>query len=376
MFNMLRKAAPAEDTISPTYADDMIDVCHSICRGDFEARVLDVPVEEGRERTLALALNEMIDRMDAYIRESRACLHYVEKNRHFRRIVEDGMLGNFLTASRQINHAADGIGHKMQVFGDLVESLSQALKVCQDRATEMGQSAEMPRAQSSNAVTGATNALTNVESVAAAAEELSAAIREINHQVTQSSTIAREAVESSDRTSQTIGNLADTSERVGMVVELIHKIAGQTDLLALNATIEAARAGDAGRGFAIVASEVKALATETARATDEISGLVGEIQLATKEAVESIAGIGGTINALNERTGSVAASVEEQNAVTADIARNMDEARSDVAGITQGMSTVLENADAVAGSSTEISGTMTGLADQAGRLRAELAPQD
>ncbi|EGY00941.1 methyl-accepting chemotaxis protein [Nitrospirillum viridazoti Y2] len=128
------------------------------------------------------------------------------------------------------------------------------------------------------------------------------------------------------RTSTAMGDLAASAARVGDIVALITGIAGQTNLLALNATIEAARAGEAGKGFAVVASEVKNLATQTAKATEEIQAKVAEIQGMTDAAVDAIAGIGQTVNRMNEITAAVAAAVEEQGAATAEIAGNVQQA--------------------------------------------------
>lgn len=378
MLNVLKKRNPASDAQhSPAgKIDEMITVCQRICEGDFEARVLDIPEESGQERDLALKLNEMIDRIDSYVRESTACLHYIEKNRHFRRIVETGMTGNFLVASRAINKAADGVGQKMGVFGSLVDTLNEELKNCEDRANGMGLSADKTGEQAVSVATGAEQALNNTQTVATAAEQLSASIQEINQQVVQSSAISRDAVEESEKTSAIVAELAGASEEIGMVLELINKIAGQTNLLALNATIEAARAGDAGKGFAVVAAEVKDLAMETAKATEKIGSQITEIQGGTGKAVDSISSIGSTIQNLNEMSTTIASAVEEQGAATSEIARSVEEASRGVAGITSGISEVSENANEVRGLTKEILGITGQLSQQAESLRAELVVKE
>lgn len=163
----------------------------------------------------------------------------------------------------------------------------------------------------------------NVEMVAAAAEELSASVREISQRVLQSTEVARQAVDDAERTNATVQVLSSGAEKIGEVVQLIHSIATQTNLLALNATIEAARAGDAGRGFAVVAAEVKALANQTAKATEEISAQVETMQATTNDAVLAIDGITQTIAKMSDITLSISSAVEEQSAATSEIARNI-----------------------------------------------------
>ena len=167
-----------------------------------------------------------------------------------------------------------------------------------------------------------------MQTVASAAEELSASISEIARQVAQSSEIADQAVQDANRTDSIVKTLADGAQKIGDVVGLISTIAGQTNLLALNATIEAARAGDAGKGFAVVASEVKSLANQTAKATEDISQQVAQIQVATKEAVTAIEAISQTIGEVSRIATAIAAAVEEQGAATQEIARNVHEAAS------------------------------------------------
>ncbi len=163
----------------------------------------------------------------------------------------------------------------------------------------------------------------NVQTVAAAAEELSASVAEINARVGDATATAQAAVATASRSSASVQGLANSAQKIGEVVDLIRSIAEQTNLLALNATIEAARAGDAGRGFAVVASEVKALADQTAKATEEISQQIVQIQTTARASVSAIEEIGATIRTIDEITVTVAAAVEEQSASTNEIARNV-----------------------------------------------------
>jgi hypothetical protein len=166
----------------------------------------------------------------------------------------------------------------------------------------------------------------SVQTVAAAAEELTASIGEISRQVGQSTAIAERAVESARRTDTVVQALAEAAGRIGDVVMLISNIAGQTNLLALNATIEAARAGESGKGFAVVASEVKGLASQTAKATDDIREQISQMQAVTQKAVAAIQEIGATVGEMGGIAGAIAAAVEEQGSATGEIARSAQKA--------------------------------------------------
>jgi methyl-accepting chemotaxis protein len=163
----------------------------------------------------------------------------------------------------------------------------------------------------------------SVTSIAAATEQLSGSINEISRHVGHAAGIASRAVEETKRTDTTVRGLAESASKIGEVVRLINDIAGRTNLLALNATIEAARAGDAGRGFAVVASEVKSLATQTAKATEDIARQITEVQTVTDETVQAIRRIATTIAEVNDITTSIAAGVVEQGSSTQEIARNV-----------------------------------------------------
>jgi methyl-accepting chemotaxis protein len=226
---------------------------------------------------------------------------------------------------RQI--AVDGLIQRFEatVTGSL-QTLTQASHQLDGTAHSMSATADQGRAKASEVAQVSERASGNVQMVAAATEQLSASISEISRQVTESSTIASAAAAEAEKTNQQVQALSDAAQRIGDVVALITGIASQTNLLALNATIEAARAGEAGRGFAVVASEVKALASQTAKATEEISAQVAGIQGATRSSVDAIQGIGSTIQRVNQITSAIAAAVEEQGAATREIARNVQQA--------------------------------------------------
>ena len=216
--------------------------------------------------------------------------------------------------------------------------------------------------QSTDAAIASEQAAVNVQTVAAAAEQLSASINEIGRQVTHSVTIADRAVGEAKATNGSVGLLTDAAQKIGDVVKLIQAIAGQTNLLALNATIEAARAGEAGRGFAVVAAEVKALAAQTAQATEEIGLQVATIQDATKLTEQSIGGIGATLEAVNEVAIAIAAAVEQQLAATNEIARHVREAStgtvdvsSNIAGVTEAAVESGRNAEIVLAAASDLS---------------------
>jgi methyl-accepting chemotaxis protein len=180
----------------------------------------------------------------------------------------------------------------------------------------------------------------NVQTVASAAEELSASIAEIGQRVTQAAQVADKAAGDGQRTNRSVEGLAAAADKIGEVIDLINNIASQTNLLALNATIEAARAGEAGKGFAVVASEVKSLASQTAKATEEISAQITAIQNETKHVVENIQGICVTILQVNEISSSIAAAVGEQGAATQEIAASVQRAASGTNAVSQNITSV------------------------------------
>ena len=224
---------------------------------------------------------------------------------------------------REIREMADRFDANV---GRIVEDVASAATGLRTTAEAMTASCGETAQRSTSVASSATLATQSVQTVAAATEELSASIKDISQQVSRVSGMITDAVSQAGQSNEKVQGLTAAAQKIGDVVKIIADIASQTNLLALNATIEAARAGDAGRGFAVVASEVKALADQTAKATDEIAGQVKAIQEATMSSAQSIQGIAQTIGAVSDTATAIAAAVEQQGAATLEIARNAQEA--------------------------------------------------
>jgi methyl-accepting chemotaxis protein len=228
--------------------------------------------------------------------------------------------------------------------GSVVKGVGSAATELQATAQSMSATAEQTTRQSTAVAAASEETTQNVQTVASASEELSASISEISNQVAESTRIVGEAVSQANATNEKVRGLADAAQKIGAVVSLINEIAGQTNLLALNATIEAARAGEAGKGFAVVASEVKILATQTAKATDEIASQVRAIQEATSGSAQAIESITRTIGRVSEISTTIASAVEEQGAATQEISRNVQQAAAGSQEISTNISGVTEAA--------------------------------
>jgi methyl-accepting chemotaxis protein len=253
-----------------------------------------------------------------------------------------------------------------------LDGLAQSANSMQSTAQSMSSTADQSNALVNAVASAAEETSVNVQTVSAGTEQLSSSIAEISRQVVTSAEIARKAVDEAGATDATVQGLADSASRISVVVDLIQTIASQTNLLALNATIEAARAGEAGRGFAVVASEVKSLASQTAKATEEIRTQIVSMQQVTTSAVGAIRGIGQTIGEINDVTTAIAAAVEEQGAATREIARNIQHAAggtSEVSSNIVGVSTASAEAGAAAG---EVLGASDALRREADVLRSEI----
>ncbi len=251
----------------------------------------------------------------------------------------------------------------------IVRSVSTAAAGMQSTAQSMTATASDASARAATVGAASESSSNNVGTVAAAAEELSSSVVEISRQVTRSSEIASKAVADAERTNATVGALSTGAEKIGEVVKLIHSIAAQTNLLALNATIEAARAGESGRGFAVVASEVKALANQTAKATEEISAQVAAMQASTSEAVVSIGGITETIAQMSEITVSLSTAIDQQGDATREIARNIQSVAAGSSEISAHIGGVTTAAAATGTAASDVLSNARELDNQSGMLR-------
>ncbi len=258
-------------------------------------------------------------------------------------------------------------------FGDEIEKVVRAVggsaQEVKATAERLSVTVEETAAQTTKVANAADEASGNVQTVAAAAEELHASIDEIGRQVTRSAEIAKKAVDETAATDTSVSALSNAGQKIGEVVQLIQNIASQTNLLALNATIEAARAGEAGRGFAVVASEVKSLATQTAKATEEIAEQVSTIQNATEAVVGAFRNTGTTITEMNEIAAAISSAIVEQGAATREIAGNINQAAAGTDQVSNNIASVREATNGNGESATQMLTTAVALSSQAETLR-------
>lgn len=355
-----------------------LGVCRQIQAGNFEARIINIRAT-GELGELLWAINDVIDRSDAFLRESAAAMDHVARNLYYRRITEASMVGGFLASSQRINAAADSMARKVfetqRLAGrikDVVGTVSSSATQLEVTARSMQSAAGSTSTQADQAAAGAERAGSSVGAVAAAAEELSSSIHEIGQQVARSNSITQTAVKQTELTSKRVEGLSQVADRIGHVIDLIASIAKQTNLLALNATIEAARAGDAGQGFAVVAQEVKTLANQTARATQEITSQVIAIRNATAQAVSDVEDIRAIVREVNEIAGTVAAAVEEQGAATQEIASSIARVSASTGDVIRNITEVTTVACESGSGANQVLSAATDLSMQAESLNREM----
>ena len=210
----------------------------------------------------------------------------------------------------------------------VLKTVAESVAAMKSTASALSATSNETTAHTAGAVQTSSSAFDSVEVASSAADEMATSIAEINHQIARATEVVRATTSEAQSTNQDIAGLVQAAQKINDVIKLIHSVAGQTNLLALNATIEAARAGAAGRGFAVVASEVKALAVETAKATDVIAAQIAEVQDSTQSAVRAIGSISGRVQEIQQFTSAIASAVEQQHASTSQISSNVAAAAS------------------------------------------------
>jgi len=325
----------------------------ALSRGDLEAEVGAVDDRDEiseMARALCVFKDSMIEarRLEAREREER-----VQKEKRQQHV--EGSVGKFNRA----------VGASLQALMEAATELRGASETVSSTALEAN-------AQAAIVASASAQATENVRTVAAASQELSVSIEEIARQVTHASEMTGRSVDEAQRTDSSVRELVDATNYIGEAVQLISGIASQTNLLALNATIEAARAGEAGRGFSVVASEVKSLASQTAKATEEITSQIAAIQAATNNVVEAIKTIGGTIGQVNDISGSIASAMERQGTATQEIVRNTEEVALGTAQVSTNISGVSQGIAATETAASRVLAAADQLGEQTASLRAEI----
>ena len=323
--------------------------------------VVVLPKQRGNSETVALLV--ALSRMQTAIRENRDRSEEMRAEK-----AEAEQIQARLRKAEMCKFADDF----ESAVGDIIDTVSSASTELELSAGTLTATAERSLELAGMVATASQEASTNVKSVASASERMASSVDDISRQVRDSARIATAAVDQAEKTNNRVGALSKAASRIGDVVELINTIAGQTNLLALNATIEAARAGDAGRGFAVVASEVKALAQQTAKATEEISQQISGIQAATNESVAAIKEIGDTIGRMSEIASSIAQGVEEQGAANQEISQNVRQAAEGTQQVSSNITDVQRGAAETGSASSQVLSAAQSLSSDSNRLKLEV----
>ena len=315
---------------------------------------------------------EPFDRRDEIGTISRALAVFHEKLLDNRRLtLEQAEAQSRVEADRR-GAMLDVADRFEQAIGRIVRTVWTASAEIEVAAGSLSKTAETTQHLSATGAAASQQSSVNVQSVAAATEQMVASVTEIGRQVKESQKVADAAVHQAEQTNERIADLSQSAGRIGEVVKMISAVAEQTNLLALNATIEAARAGEAGRGFAVVASEVKALASQTAKATEEISTQIAQMQGATQLSVSAINEISGTIARISEISSVISATVEEQGAATQDIARNVQQAAAGATEVTGSISAVSQATADTGSAATQVHASARALSSESSHLQSEV----
>jgi len=359
------------------------ETCQRAAKGDFEARAVGIE-HLGNAVPFLNALNRVLDLADAFIRESSASLEHASMGNYERPFLTAGMTGAFGRGAETINAARLGMKklteeaaaekHRLADSFDatvskIVDAVASASTELEATASAMISLSDDTQRRAGIVAAASEEASSSTQTVAAAAEELSASVTEIGRQVTVSSEIVATAENEARRTNQTVAALSVSAHQIEDVVLLIRAIAGQTNLLALNATIEAARAGEAGKGFAVVAAEVKNLASQTAKATEQITGQIAQIQARTAETEQAIKAITETVGRINGISTSIAGAVEQQAAATDEISRNVQQAAAGARDVTEHITSVSSVASEASRAASDVGTSAKDLSKQAENLR-------
>lgn len=329
--------------------------CHILqiaAKGNLNTRILQIK----RDTTigqLSHNINRLLDLMEAFCKEAEAAMEYAGARKHYRYIYLPGMRGDFAIYASKINLVIANMdsrqAHSKRFASDKVQPISQTVT---QEATHLLQQAEalsniagMTVAESTSVAAAAEQATSHVQTVATAAEQLTVSIQEIDRQTHEASVVADKAVVELAETHSSVKSLSEAADNIGDIIHLIQDIASQTNLLALNATIEAARAGESGRGFNVVASEVKNLAEQTAHATEDISKQILSIQDVVSTTSAQIDKIGQVIHGVNQNITNISSAIAEQGIATSEITMNAQEAATGTQDVSKRIHTVTHNAE-------------------------------